>query len=202
RANDDENDIYRKAVALPASERPPEIYYLKVDDRKVPVELRTPINVKLFEGAKTIVLHVEPYRVFKYGPISFRFPREYSWRTTDQNPLGPTWQIEGPKVGIMVTCYKDTEEHDELRRAIIDRIIDAYRTSGKVTEKKLSANLGETKLEGIELRIEMGTVHLRQEIYSIKAGKDSFVFLIQAVDGEQPSEGRKMLFDTFKIAKE
>ena len=89
----------------PEDREPPLLLYLEADGTRIAIELDKPIDLAALSGKKRATLRAEPYRVFPYGGISFRYPSGYSFKA-EQQPGASIWTLEGSDVVIIVQRYR------------------------------------------------------------------------------------------------
>ena len=86
-------------------QEPPMIFYLEAGGKKTPIELGKPFKLDALPSASTAILRAEPYRVFPYAGISFRYPRSFTFETDFKTKGVRIWSLEGPSYLIMVQEY-------------------------------------------------------------------------------------------------
>ena len=86
---------------------PPLLLYFETDGKRIPIELDKPFDPAALAGTKTATLRAEPYRVFPYAGLSFRYPRGYAYSFDASLGEGAVsvWEVEGTDFKILVQQF-------------------------------------------------------------------------------------------------
>jgi hypothetical protein len=194
----------RALCAAPLEDRePPLLMYLEADGTRVSVELGKPFELGALSGKKTATLRAEPYRVFPYGGISFRYPAGCSFEAKQQ-PGVTVWTLDGADVVIIVQRYSRNADHLAIRTAVVDNLVESY-AGPKTRQLDTTLKVKGTVLKGRRIEFVLANTLLHQDIFSFPAGADSVVFIIQDTPrpGGTPSAGRvdcdKMLGESLQL---
>jgi hypothetical protein len=186
-------------------QEPPQIFYLEVDGKKVPIELDKPFPTESLKGSKSVILRVEPFRVFRYGGLTFQYPREYNFEADHSTPGLGLWTLSGNDCVIMVQRFEGNADPEEMRRLVVDQLAAKYE-GAKKKQGETTLKLKDTILKGIRLEVEFAESTFHQDSYALPAGKnDSVVLMIQdsVQDDGKPSADRvraeKLLSETLRL---
>lgn len=195
-------------VASPAvaedDQTPPQLFYLEVDGKKVPIDLDKPFQTSSLAGAKTVTLRTEAYRVFPYGGLRFHYPRDYAFQANLESKAVSIWTLSGSDCMLMVQRYNGAADHEGVLDAVKTQLLENYKTaSPKVTSVKLNVQGTDWKGTRIEARVVTALIH--QDLYVFKSGKDTVLLVLQDApqdDGKASAErGRmeKLLAESIKL---
>jgi hypothetical protein len=186
-------------------QEPPMIFYLEAGGKKTPIELDKPFKLEVLTSAPTATLRVEPYRVFPYAGISFRYPRSFTFEANFENRGVRIWSLEGPSHLIMVQEYPGALNHAAIRGTVLGGLTKTYADAKKLRESDMTLKYNGGTLNGRRLEMEMAGTLLHQDLFSFANGKASVVLMLQDTPNSDgtPSAGRiiaeKMLRESLKI---
>jgi hypothetical protein len=195
--------------SLPAQENkedqsPPQIFYLEVGGKKVPIKLNEPFATNTLTANPTATLRVEPYRVFRYAGIRFAYPQDYSFSASLDDPEVSIWTLTGSNSLIMVQRYPNQPNPQAFLQQVLAAMKAQY-AGGVLKETEATLAVKGAPLKGVAIDVTMAGSHLRQELFSLPSEKDAIILLLQDVpqDNGQPSPKRvemgKMLAGSFKL---
>ena len=188
-------------------QEPPQIFYLESDGNKIPIELNKPFGTQILQGKKTATLRVEPFRVFRYAGLSFRYPREYTFEADHTHPGLSLWTLQGNDCLIMVQRYEHQGDPETVRRSVTNGLAASYKDAKK-KEVAITWKLEDTTLKGVRLEVELAGTLLHQDLFSFRAGNRPVVLMIQ---DSEPKNGKasaarvraeKLLSETLRLPAE
>ena len=109
----------------PQDQEPPLLLYLEAEGQRITIELDKPFDLAAIAGKKTATLRAEPYRVFPYAGLSFRYPSDYSFEAEQENDRS-SWTLDGNSCVIMVHHLRGKRDHEELGRSTMTKIIEEF----------------------------------------------------------------------------
>jgi hypothetical protein len=186
------------------NQEPPQLFYLEINGKKMPLALNKPFPTETLKGADTATLRVEPYRVFRYSGILFHYPTEYAFEADLEGPGVAIWTLTGPTTVIMVQRYDLQADPDAARGQLIKALGARYKDAKK-KEREVTLKVKDTTLKGVCLELELVRTVIHQELYSFRVGKGSVVLLIQdtpGADGKPSTErvrAEKLLSETLQL---
>jgi len=188
----------------PGDQEPPLLLYLESNGKRIPIELDKPFGIEALSGGKTATLRAEPFRVFPFAGLSFRYPRGYSFEAKLENAGVSLWTLTGNDFVIMVQQYPATRNHAAIRQTVTNGMIKAYG-GAKTREVDTKLELDGAVLHGRRLEFNLAETLLHQELFSFAAGDSSVVLLLQDTPDQngKPSPDRisteKMLRESLRI---
>jgi hypothetical protein len=165
----------------PTTDRePPLLLYFETDGKRIPVELEKPFNPAALAGTRTATLRAEPYRVFPYAGLSFRYPRgyAYSFETALGNPAVSIWEVEGTDFKILVQLFRGVDDHEGIRQAVMDGLLERY-AGARVRQLDTKFECEGTTLKGRKLEVTLAQTVMHQDLFSFPSGGDSVVLILQ-----------------------
>ena len=152
--------------------------YLESDGKRIPIELDKPFGLEALSGKKTATLRAEPYRVFQYAGLSFRYPRGFSFEANLENRGVSLWTLDGNDVVIMVHQYAGTRDHAALCRLVIKQITEQY-ADAKYRELETKLKLNGAPLNGRRIEVTLANTLVHQDVFSFPSGETSVVLILQ-----------------------
>jgi len=153
---------------LDESVEPPVKYNLEIDGKKYPIEQDKPIQPQIEVKNPKIVLWAEPYRLFEYGGVSFKYPRAFILWSNLAQPKIKIWTISGDNASIMVEKYMVKIEVKDF----IEKLISSYGKRN-CTTSSAKIKLDGKEVEGtrvwVKFKLTESTMQtMTQEIYEIR----------------------------------
>jgi hypothetical protein len=172
-------------------QEPPELFFLELGGKRVPIELGKPFQTDALGEARTATLRVEPYRVFQYAGLRFHYPREYTFEADFQTPLVALWTLSGTNCTIMVQRFNGQKDHEEALETLHKEMLALYK-GNKVNQTPVKLSVKGKELVGKRLEVHLAGALLWQDLYSLPSGNDSIVLILQDLpqEGGKPSNDR------------
>jgi hypothetical protein len=188
----------------PGDQEPPLLLYLDSDGKRTPIELDKPFELEAHSGKKTAILRAEPYRVFQYAGLSFRYPRGYAFAPNLGNPAMSLWSLNGSDFMIMVQQFPGMRDHAALRQTVMNEMNKGY-AGDKIRELDTKLEFNGAILKGRRIEVTLANTLIHQDLFSFSAGEASVVFILQDTPHEngEPSADRiiaeKMLRESLRL---
>jgi hypothetical protein len=188
----------------PRDQEPPLLLYLESNGKRIPIELDKPFATETLAGTKTATLRAEPYRVFPYAGLSFRYPRGYSYEANLDDSGVSFWTMTGSNFVIMLQQFPGTRDHAAIRQTVTDGMIKSYGDA-KARQLDTKLEVDGVILQGRRLEFTLAETLLHQELFSFNAGETSVVLILQDTPHEtgKPSvdriNGEKLLRESLRL---
>jgi hypothetical protein len=179
------------------------LLYLETNGKRATIELDKPFDLEALAGDKTATLRAEPYRVFPYAGLSFRYPRGYSFEAKLKPNLS-TWTLKGSHVVITIDRFPGLRDHVAIRQAMVKNMLKSYAGS-KTRELDTQLDVKGATLTGRRIEVTLAATLLHQDLLSLVAGNDTVVLMLQDTPQEdgKPSPERvvvdNMLRETLRL---
>jgi hypothetical protein len=186
-------------------EEPPLLLYFDAGEKRVPVEIDKPFSPEALSGIKTATLRAEPYRVFPYAGISFRYPRSYSFGANFKNEGTKIWTLKGNRFLIMVERFPGMPNHESICRTVTSEMKKSYAGAKSLREVDAKLELDGATLKGRRIEVVLATTLLHQELFSFASGSSSIVLILQdrpETDGKPSADriaGEVMLRESLRL---
>lgn len=184
---------------------PPELFYLEVDGKRVPVELDKPIRMDALAGAKTATLRVQPYRQFPYAGVRFLYPREYSFKLERNEEEYTHWELDGDDFTINIWHVKVPNDADIFLDTIKKSITAEFRAKGlRTRESPTKLKTKKKVLQGIRLSTSAVGQQIIQDVFTVRTENELVIILFQDLPDQEnePTKERvrveKLLCDTIE----
>ena len=201
------------AAALPAAEpsrdesvEPPLEFSLEIGDRKLPVTLDKSFILESDGGRENATLRVKPTRHFRYGQLSLRYPRYYTFEADLSDPEVSMWILSGNSNVIMLLRYPDRTDKDELLDEMLATLREQYGQEN-VKTGDASITLDERRLKGSRLQVRLAGEIIRQEIFSFASSDAGYVVVFQDTPNDLGRASREaviakeLLTETFQFPR-
>jgi hypothetical protein len=169
----------RRGEAPAGDQEPPLILYFEAGGKRIPIEIDKPFSPEALSGMKTATLRVEPYRVFPYAGISFRYPRSYSFAANSKNQGTMTWTLSGDKFLIIVEQFPGRLDHETIRKSVATEMKKRYASAKSLREVDAKLELDGATLKGRRIEVMLASIQLYQDLFSFAAGDSSIVLILQ-----------------------
>jgi hypothetical protein len=162
----------------PGDQEPPLVLYFESHGRRIPIELDKPFGVEALSGMKTATLRTEPYRVFPYAGLSFRYPRTYTFAASFETQGASIWTLKGGKFLIMVQHYPGVRDHAAIRERVKNAMLKRY-ANAKTRELDAKLKLNGATVNGRRIEVTLAVTPLHQDLFSFSVGEGSVVLMLQ-----------------------
>ena len=186
-------------------QEPPLLLYFESEGKKIPIELDKPFSPEALAGMKSATLRAEPYRVFPYAGISFRYPRSYSFAANLKNQGTMIWTLKGNRFLIIVEKFPGMHDHESIRKNVTSEMKKSYAGAKTLSEVDAKLELDGANLKGRRIEVTLASTLLYQELFSFAAGDSSIVLILQdrpESDGKPSSDrivGEVMLRESMRL---
>jgi hypothetical protein len=146
------------------SKEPPLEFVVNVGDKSIAV---TEGETAQLDGGFTnpkISVTPQPYRVFPYQGISFKYPRSFTFEADLADPDEKSWTLSGNDLVIMYHVLNARLTTGDFANLMIDQF---GRENCKVTEANAKITLGKQTLSGTTIQITVVTHKMVMDIYRI-----------------------------------
>lgn len=190
-----------------STNEPPLVLFLETGGKKIPVEIDRPFPVEAVKDGTPAVLRIAEHREFRFGGLTFRYPRDFTYEveTGDEGLL--TWTLSGRDTTVIVNWFPGETDHASVRRQVLKEFQEAVKGEGKeghTKRSKATLEWSHGRLDGERLQFDTMGVDMEQSSFSFRGEEGAFVLLIQdsADDQGLPSTERRRLSGWFKESLE
>ena len=186
------------------AQEPPQLFFLELEGKRIPIELDKPLGTDVLGGAKAVTLRVEPHRVFRYAGLRFHYPREYTFEADLDMAAVWLWTLSGNDSKIIIQQYKSSKDHGAALELVKKELVAVYKDN-KTIEAPVKLSIRGTEVKGKRIEVSIANTLIRQDLYSFPSGKDSIVVILQdsPQDSGSPSADRtrmeKMFCETLQL---
>lgn len=194
------------AIGQDESQEPPLGFVVKVDDKSITVGEGETAEV---EGAFTnpkVTVTPQPYRVFPYQGVSFKYPRSFAFGADLVDPNEKIWTLSGNDLTIMYFVMNSEFTPADYAETMMDEV---GAENCEVLDEEAKITLGEEKLSGIKIQISAAGIEVVMEIYQVPSRDSVTKFLIfQDTPDESGNRSKeyvqaiKEIESSFKVEKE
>lgn len=146
------------------SKEPPLEFVVNVGDKSIAI---TEGKTAQLDGAfvnPNISVKPQPYRVFPYEGITFKYPRSFAFEADLEDPDRKNWTLSGNDLKIMYFVLNARLTTGEFANNMIDQF---GRENCKVTDSNAKIILGKQTLSGTTIQITVATHKMVMDIYRI-----------------------------------
>jgi hypothetical protein len=176
------------------SKEPPLEFVVNVGDKSITITEGKTAQLDGTFANPTISVKPQPYRVFPYEGINFKYPRSFAFEADLADPDGKNWTLSGNDLKLMYFVLNARLTTGEFANNIIDQF---GRENCKVTDANAKITLGKQSLSGTTIQITVATHKMVMDIYHIPsrgAGTKLVVFQDSLDDsGNRSNEGMQAL---------
>jgi hypothetical protein len=188
------------------SQEPPLSFVVKVDDQSLTLGEGETVQI---DGAFTnpkVTVTPQPYRVFPYQGVNFRYPRSFAFGADLVDPNEKIWTLSGNDLTVMYFVINDELTTDDYAESMMDEV---GAENCEVLDEEAQITLGQEKLTGKKIRISVAEQEVVMEIYQVPARDSVTKFLIfQDTPDESGNRSKeyvqamKEMESSFKVEKE
>ena len=158
------------------AEEPQQIANFKIDGVKHSVVVGHESEIVINKKSHQIILELDPVRKFEKSGISFEYSSDKNFAYQNLSGTVDHWELNGSNATIMVQNYRQNVTKD----ALYDAFSDQFKTmKAKLKIKKITLHSNGNKFNGKRLFIDMGNVHLIQDIFVFETGDTTRTLIIQ-----------------------
>lgn len=126
------------AFAAPDETRePPLELVVKIDGQSVSISEGESARVEGTFTNPTVTVTPQPYRVFEYGGVTFRYPRGFMFEADLDDPLVKSWTLSGNDITIMYFTFGEEVTRGNLARNMMEGFgrenCEMLERDGKIT---------------------------------------------------------------------
>jgi|LakMenEpi03Aug12_release.lakeMendotaPanAssembly.Ray.scaffolds.fasta_scaffold200626_2 hypothetical protein len=194
------------AIGQDESQEPPLSFVVKVDDQSLTLGEGETAQI---DGAFTnpkVTVTPQPYRVFPYQGVSFKYPRSFAFGADLVDPNEKIWTLSGNDLTVMYFVMNAELTTDDYAESMMDEV---GAENCEVLDEEAQITLGEEKLTGKKIRISVAEQEVVMEIYQVPARESVTKFLIfQDTPDESGNRSKeyvqaiKEIKSSFKVEKE
>ena len=172
------------------SKEPPLEFVVDVGDKSITVTEGTTANSMAHSRIRTSLFKPQPYRVFPYGGITFKYPRSFAFEADLADLDRKNWTLSGNDLKLMYFLVNARLTTDEFA----DNMIEQFgRENCKVTDANAKIILGKQTLPGTTIQIAVASHKMVMDIYRIPSpgGVTKLVVFQDSLDnaGNRSNEG-------------
>ncbi|MCU0962478.1 MAG: hypothetical protein MUF48_20475 [Pirellulaceae bacterium] len=178
------------------SKEPPLEFAVIVDDKSVTINEGQTIQLDGTFTNPRISVTPQPYRVFPYQGITFKYPRSFTFEADLADPDAKHWTLTGNDLTIMFFVMNARLTTGEFANNMIDQF---GRENCKVNDANAKITLGSQSLSGTSIQVTVATHKMVMDIYRIPSRGEVTKLLVfqDSLDdtGNRSKEGRQTLED-------
>jgi tetratricopeptide (TPR) repeat protein len=187
-------ELLQKTFRSPASTRPgqrsgaakkPKKYAepaleitLETGDGAYDVELDKPFEIGQASRKQKLLLSAKPDRLFRYGGVEFRYPRDFGFEADAEDPSITIWTLDGNDAVIILNLFPGRKDADEVLRQFIEQVSERYGRPN-IRASDVSIRLDGADIAGRRLDVTLAAGQFRQEFYVFSGENDVYVLGLQ-----------------------
>ena len=169
-------------------------YTVKIGEKTVTVSEGETVQLDGTFNDPKIAVTPEPYRVFPYQGITFKYPRSFVFEAELDDQDSKMWTLSGNDFKIMYFVLNTSVSTADYANTMIDQF---GRENAKVVNEKATISLGKQRLSGTSLHISIAAYEMVMDIYRIPSeGAETRLLVFQdSLDdsGKRSKEGEQTL---------
>ena len=158
------------------AEEPQQIANFKIDGVKHSVVVGHESEIVINKKSHQIVLELDPIRKFEKSGISFEYSSDKNFNYQNLSETVDHWELNGSSATIMVQNYRQKVTKDSLYDAFSDQF---KIMKAKLKIKKITLHSNGNKFSGKRMIIDMGNVHLIQDIFIFEMAESTRTLILQ-----------------------
>ena len=176
------------------SKEPPLEFVVKVGEKTISIIEGKTIQLDGVFTNPQIAVKPQPYRVFPYQGITFKYPRSFAFEADLANPSGKNWTLSGNDLKIMYFVLNSQITTSNYADSMIDQF---GRGNCNVTDANAKITLGKQTLSGTTFQVTVVNHKMLMNIYRIpsRGAVTKLIVFQDSLDdaGNRSTEGKQAL---------
>jgi hypothetical protein len=176
------------------SKEPPQEFVVKIGDKSISITEGEIIKLDGTFSNPKITVAPQPYRVFSYQGIMFKYPRFFTFEADLADPNGKIWTLSGNDLVVMFFVLSGQLTTGEFANSMIDQFGQENCTA---TDADAKITLGKQILSGTTIQIDVAKHKMVMNIYRIPSDEAVTKLLViqDNLDdsGNRSDEGKQIL---------
>ncbi len=183
-----------QAADVDESKEPPLEFVVNVGGKSMTITEGKPANLEgMFTNPK-ISVAPQPFRVFPYQGITFKYPRSFTFEADLATPNYKNWTLSGNDLVIMYFVLEGQITTDDYASKMMDEL---GRKNCKITNANAKITLGKQTLSGTTFHATVASQKMGIDIYRVPSPGITTKFLVfqESLDeqGNRSDEGKQAI---------